>query len=99
MWGPGGEWAASRPPRHRTNTIAAAAAAMTAVAAQPKNCRRGAAMNLPITALLPATIIIAAMIGTAATPLITALQNSALMGSSGDQSMTRPMMVAAPIIE
>ena len=36
-----------------------------------------------MTALREASSMIMAMIGTAATPLITALQNSALIGSSG----------------
>ena len=38
------------------------------------------------------------MMGTATTPLITALQNKALMGSSGVKFRPAPMMVAAAIV-
>jgi hypothetical protein len=39
-----------------------------------------------------------AMIGTATTPLMTALQNSALMGSIGRKFMIAPMRVATAIV-
>ena len=35
--------------------------------------------------------------GTATTPLITALQNNALIGSIGDQSIAIPSSIAVPI--
>ena len=41
--------------------------------------------------------MIITMIGTAATPLITALQNSALMGSSGVKLRAAPTRVASAI--
>lgn len=54
-------------------------------------------MNFPISERREAMTIIAAMIGTAANPLITALQNNALIGSSGDQMMLMPSSVANPM--
>ena len=58
-----------------------AATAITAVASQPSAFSRGRRANWPITFLREAISMIITMIGTAATPLITALQNSALIGS------------------
>jgi hypothetical protein len=64
-----------------------AALAITAAATHPSTCKRGEAMNLPISLRRVTTAIMAAMIGTA-------IQNSALMGSIGpidtnpDQSRT-----------
>ena len=64
--------------------IASAAVAITAVAVHPTKRSRVDALNLPIVDFRETTIIIAAMIGTATKPLMTALQNSALIGSSDD---------------
>ena len=74
------------------------AAAMTAVAAQPKTRVSGRSENRPMTERRDATTIIAAMIGTAAMPLTTALQNKALIGSIGDQSSSTPTKVAPAMI-
>ena len=58
-----------------------AAAAITAVASHPRMRSRLVSANSPITAGREAISMIIAMIGTAATPLIMALQISALIGS------------------
>src|SRR6185369_17046409 len=55
------------------------------------------ATNGPICWRRAPTTIVAAMIGTAIAPLITALQNNALIGSMSDQVSTRPNSTAAPI--
>jgi hypothetical protein len=60
-----------------------AAVAMTAVAAHPKTKTGWVTVKRPIWLGWLATHIIAAMIGTATKPLITALQNRALIGSIG----------------
>ena len=51
-----------------------------------------------MTCRLEATTIIAAMIGTAAMPFSTALQNRAFIGSKFDQSSSTPIKVAATMI-
>ena len=76
-----------------------AAAAMMAVQSQPSPPSTQPARNSPILTRLDATNISAAIIGTAMTPLSTALQYSALMGSMGDQSMPKASKTAAPITE
>ena len=55
-----------------------AAAAITALASQPRACSHGVSVNSPITCRRDAISMIMTMIGTAATPLITALQNKRL---------------------
>ena len=75
-----------------------AAAAMTAVASQPSALSHGRSVNWPITSGRDAISMIITMIGTAATPLITALQNSALIGSSGVKLSAAPTKVAAAIV-
>jgi hypothetical protein len=60
-----------------------AAAPITAVASHPRTASRFVSANSPITALREAMSMIIAMIGTAATPLMMALQISALTGSRG----------------
>ena len=60
------------------------AAAITAADSQPSPPNTRPTVNLPILRLLPATIIIAAIIGTAITPFSTAVQNNALIGSMGE---------------
>src|SRR4051812_15496082 len=64
-----------------TTASATALPAMTAVPAQPSTCSRIDRVNLPITARRLASSMIAIMIGALATPLTTALQKSALIGS------------------
>ncbi len=76
------------------NSIAHTAAAITAVASQPTNFRRGLDTNFPITLALPASNIITMSTGTEMTPLITALQKSALMGSIGLKVRAVPPSVA-----
>src|SRR3954462_11862151 len=79
--------------------IATAATAIIAVVSQPKRRWMRLATNLPIWAGRAATIIIATRIGTTATPLTTALQTSALIGSSGERSTAMPSTIAAAITE
>jgi hypothetical protein len=76
-----------------------AAAAMMAVVAQPRVNVSGASVKRPIWSLRLPTHIIAAITGTATKPLMTALQNSALMGSSEEKSIPIPRMVAATITQ
>jgi hypothetical protein len=64
--------------------ILTAAAAMTAVAIQPRTSIGMGAVNAPITDLLETSKTIIAINGTATIPLITALQNSALIGLMGE---------------
>ena len=78
---------------------AGVAAAITPVAPQPKTSSAGSAVNCPITLRRLAMIIIAAIKGTAAMPLSTALQNKALIGLTFSQSNSAPPTVAATIIE
>ena len=71
---------------------------MIAVPSQPKTLSRFVSVNWPITALREAKSIIIAMIGAAATPLITALQISALIGSRDVKLSAAPTRVAAAIV-
>jgi hypothetical protein len=75
-----------------------AAAAMTAVASHPSIVSAFVNTNSPITDLRVAISIIIAMIGTAATPLIMALQISAFTGSRGVKLRAAPTSVAAAIV-
>ena len=75
-----------------------AASAIIAVANQPRVISQRVSVNWPITDRREAMSTIMAIIGTAATPLITALQNSALIGSSGVKLSTAPTKVAAAIV-
>src|ERR1700693_2012251 len=74
--------------------MAHTAAAITAVASQPKNLSRGLDTNFPMTLGLPASSIITMRTGTEITPLMTALQKSALMGSIGLKLSAIPPSVA-----
>ncbi len=76
-----------------------AAAAMTAVAIQPSALSHDLIANAPITSRREAMCMIMAMIGTAATPFTTALQNSALTGSSGEKLRSAPTKTAAAIAQ
>lgn len=71
-----------------------AAAAITAVASQPQNFNEVFNVNLPMTFLFVLIIMIITMTGTAATPLSTALQYSALMGSTGVRFNAMPARLA-----
>ena len=72
----------AHPGRRVSAEMTAVAAAITAVEIQPSVPSTGPIRNLPIFLRWLATYIIAIIIGTAITPLRTALQYSALMGSS-----------------
>lgn len=75
---------------HQSMSIATAATPITPLAAHPQIFMAMGAVNSFICFLLLTTIIIAIMIGTATNPLMTALQNSALTGSSGTNSRLSP---------
>ena len=79
--------------------IPIAAAAIAAVASQPRDISHGVNVNCPIICRREAISMIMTMIGTAATPLITALQISALIGSSGVKlSTAQSTKVATAIV-
>src|SRR5436853_384248 len=65
-------------------------AAMAAVDAHPNQRSQPPIVNLPMTLRCAVISIITAITGTATTPLITALQYKALMGSSGVRVITMP---------
>ena len=67
---------------------------MTLVATHPKTRSQPVTTKGPMTSRLIASRIITAMIGTAMTPLITALQNNALIGSTGVKFSPTPSDVA-----
>ena len=71
---------------------------MTAVASQPRTVNDFVSVKSPMIALREAMSMIIAMIGTAATPLITALQISALIGSREVKLSPAPITVAAAIV-
>ena len=67
---------------------------MIAVVAQPRVSVSGATVKRPIWSRLLPTHIMAAITGTATKPLMTALQNRALMGSSEEKSIPIPRIAA-----
>lgn len=85
--------------RNRSRPINITATAITATAPQPRKRVLRRTVNSPITFVLPASSIIAAMMGTATTPLTTALQNSARIGSIGEKSRPVPTTPAITTIE
>ena len=74
-----------------------AAAVMTAVASQPSVLSQGFRAKSPMTSRREAMCMIKTMMGTAATPLTTALKISALIGSSGEKLRSAPTSVAPAI--
>ena len=64
---------------------------MTAVASQPTTRRRPVTVNCRMIFLFEVISIIITMTGTATIPLITALQNSALIGSIGEKLTPKPV--------
>lgn len=77
--------------------IITAAAAMTAVASHPKPFNHSGNWNLPTTEGRAASHMMAAITGTATTPLITALQKSIFIGLKGVKLSTIPLRVATAI--
>src|SRR5438128_5809444 len=71
-------------------TIPPTQAAMAAVDTHPSHRSQPSIVNLPMTLRCAVITIITAITGTATTPLITALQYKALMGSSGVSVMHMP---------
>ena len=84
----------SEPDWHVAN-MPTAAAVVTAVAIQPSVFSHGLRTNSPMTSRREAMCMIMTIIGTAATPLTTALQNSALTGSSGEKLRSAPTTTVA----
>src|SRR5579875_578133 len=72
----------------------ATAAPITAAVLHPMILRPGERVKRPITRRFDASSIITRMIGAAITPLITADQNSALIGSTGRKLRIVPSTVA-----
>ena len=83
---------------YAVTNIATTAAAIVHVASQPSILRRRVTTNDPMTTGSSAISIITIMIGTAITPLMTALQNNALIGSIGVKSSATPATVASAMI-
>jgi hypothetical protein len=69
--------------------IPTAAAPITAVAIQPSTISDRLAVYAPITDFLEARRMMTPISGTATTPLITALQNNAFIGSMGEYWITK----------
>ena len=78
--------------------ITMAAAAITPVASHPTFLKTPLMANFPIIFLFELMNIIIAITGTATSPLITALQNNALIGSRGEKVMAMPLSVATTIV-
>lgn len=77
--------------------IAITAAAITPVESHPASRSSTGVTKVPMTFRFDAISIISAMIGTDVTPLMTALQNSALIGSIDVKSSARPTTVASTV--
>src|SRR5204863_9814710 len=77
------------------SSIGTTASAITPVASQPRFFRRRLAVKRPMISGRAAISIITAMMGTEITPLITALQMSALTGSIAVKLSATPIVVAA----
>ena len=71
---------------------------MVPVASHPSAFSRRLTVNRPITRGSSASSIMTTMIGTAMTPLMTAHQNNALIGSTGEKSSATPPSVASAMI-
>src|SRR6266536_492226 len=84
--------------RSEAMTNPAVAAAMTAVAAQPKNFRPRPTANRPMIFSLVAISMMIAITGAAMTPLITAVRNSARIGSMGRKLSSTPPIVATAMV-
>src|SRR5262249_28894926 len=83
---------------HRSVTSNATAMTLiTTVALQPRIRRRGVSVNSPITSRRFASSMMATMIGALATPLITALQNNARIGSNFNTFSPTPPSVEMAI--
>src|SRR5882762_126424 len=77
------------------SSIAITASVITPVASQPRFFRRRLTVKRPMISGRAAISIITAMMGTEITPLITALQISALTGSIAVKLSATPIVVAA----
>lgn len=80
-------------------SMATTAMVMAPVASHPRRHRRRVITNGPMMSERTAMRIITIMIGTAMTPLSTADQNSALIGSTGVKPSATPSSVASVMIE
>ena len=78
--------------------MTAEATAISAVAAQPMRLCPRLRVKRPMTLCLCASSMMTTMTGTATTPLTTALQNSAVIGSIEEKLRSRAMMIAAAMM-
>ena len=74
------------------------ATAIVPVQSQPTAHNAGGSTKAPITSRRIAISMMIAISGTATTPLITADQNSALIGSRPTKLMRMPIRVETPIV-
>jgi len=78
--------------------ITAEAAAITAVAIQPTYFKYPCISKRPIMLLFAVISIMTVITGAATTPLMTALQNSALIGAIDEKLIPVPTSVATTIV-
>src|SRR5262249_36640548 len=83
---------------HEVANIVTTATAITTVDSQPSPHSNRGKVNWPITSRRIVISIIIAMTGTATTPLITADQNSALIGSMSTKLIPTPTSVPTTIV-
>src|SRR5664280_1244264 len=86
------------PPIKAEMNITAEAAAITAVAIQPTYFKYPCISKRPMMLLFAVISIMTVITGAATTPLMTALQNSALIGSSDEKLIPVPTRVAIMIV-
>ena len=84
-------------PSHQVANIAATAAAIAAVDSHPIAQSSRGRVKAPITSRCIAISMITTISGTATTPLMTADQNNALIGSRSTKLIATPINVAAAI--
>jgi len=78
--------------------ITVEAAAITAVAIQPTYFKYPCISNRPMILLFAVISIMTVITGAATTPLMTALQNSALIGAIDEKLIPVPTSVATTIV-
>src|SRR5437764_5635660 len=89
----GASWVVAQRPLHHASTMAIVPAAMRIAVSQPSRRSQCGSTRLPMTLGSEPSTTIAAISGAAITPLITADQNSALIGSSGEKAIAVPTSV------
>ena len=86
------------PPRKAEMNITVEAAAITAVAIQPTYFKYPCISKRPMILLFAVISIMTVITGAATTPLMTALQNSALIGAIDEKLIPVPTSVATTIV-